>query len=252
MRTLPKTMILRRVVIVAAAMSTAVAVLAAFEVLIDDARRTAVVFCAVNTVVLNFTLKDVEGVGLIFCNWIQRQCGRRRNRRSERVCPEGGRGSRLGGGRARGGLCVGTPGVRRRAVLGPPKRQHVVVVGPWAGEGVEAALRGGWAARRWGDQSGMANGGRQRGGERPPLPPNAAVGAGGSPRRGRGAQLVVEGGVTEGPKCRGTGEVAQKVWRPPKRWLQMRQMVCWREAKRPGAVEVMAKEGRQWLWEEMG
>ena len=42
------------------------AVLAATEVGVDDARRSAVVFCAVNTVVLNFTLKDVEGVGLNF------------------------------------------------------------------------------------------------------------------------------------------------------------------------------------------
>ena len=65
MRTHPKTMILRRVIIVAAAMGATVAVFATLEVLIDDARRAAVVFCAVNAAVLNFTLKDVEGVGLV-------------------------------------------------------------------------------------------------------------------------------------------------------------------------------------------
>ena len=151
-------------------------------------------------------------------------------------------------------------------MLGPPKRQHVVVVGPWAGEGVEAALRGGWAVRRWGDQSGMANGDQQRGGERPPLPPNATVGASGSPRRGKGARLVVEGGVTEGATCRGKREVAQRVWGASKRCMQgpmgglvwrpsrrrLGQRVCWCEATRARAAEVVAKEGRQWLWEEMG
>ena len=65
MRTHPKAMILRRVIIVAAAMGAAVAVFATLEVLIDDARRAAVVLCAVDAVVLDFTLKDVEGVGLV-------------------------------------------------------------------------------------------------------------------------------------------------------------------------------------------
>ena len=59
-------MILQRVVVVAAAMSATVAVLASTEVGGDDARRTAGVLGAVDAVVLNFALKDVEVVSLIF------------------------------------------------------------------------------------------------------------------------------------------------------------------------------------------
>ena len=59
-------MILRRVVVVAAAMSATVAVFAATEVKVGDARRAAVVLGAVNVVVLDFALKDVEFVRLIF------------------------------------------------------------------------------------------------------------------------------------------------------------------------------------------